>query len=75
MTNEKLLDALEKVLRAKKAQNPNMAIKDLKTPLIPGTTFVPVELTIDPFGIGQQFRTSFHLFIACKTPFPGVDLA
>jgi hypothetical protein len=60
---------LEKVLLEKKRENPGLAVKSMRTPAFPMVYFVPVELKIDPFDLGEEFRSGFHIFIKCNRGF------
>ena len=69
--NEDFATYLEKVLRRKKAANPRMAIKTMSTSLMPGVYYVPVEIEIDPFRIGVDTRSGYHIFVECQKSFKG----
>ena len=72
--NEAFASHLERVLLGKKATNPNLAIKSMSTPLMPGVYYVPVEIEIDPFDLGQEFRSGYHLFVECQRLFKGATV-
>lgn len=69
--NEMFASYLERILLRKKATNPNLAIKSMNTPSMPGVYYVPVEIELDPFGLGQNFRSGYHLFVECQKLFKG----
>ena len=69
--NEAFATYLEKVLRRKKAANPRMAIKTMSTSLMPGVYYIPVEIKIDPFHIGVDTRSGYHVFVECQKSFKG----
>lgn len=60
--DERLNIVLERVLKAKKARHPLMLIKSMRCTYFPAEEFVPVEITLDPFTLGKQFRSGFHIF-------------
>jgi len=70
VTNDKFAAYLEEILRRKKAANPSLAIKTMSTPLMPGVYYIPAEIELDPFSLGQDFRSGFHIFIECQKGFP-----
>ncbi len=72
--NERLNQALETVLKRKKANRPSFRIKSMRSPHFPGEEFVPVEILIDPFGLGRSFRSGYHLFFRRNRVFKGVAL-
>jgi hypothetical protein len=72
---ERLNQALERVLKRKRARRPNFVIKTMRHPLFPAEEFVPVEIKIDPFSLGRQFDSGYHLFFRRKRVFTGVDIA
>lgn len=64
--DERLNDYLELALRQAKARRPNVSIQIMRHPQFPAEEFVPVEITIDPFRLGRQFRSGYHLFVKRK---------
>lgn len=64
--DERLNDYLELALRQAKARRPNVSIQTMRHPQFPAEEFVPVEITIDPFRLGRQFRSGYHLFVKRK---------
>ena len=67
--NEAFASYLERILLVKKATNPNLSIKSMSTSLMAGVYYVPVEIAIDPFGLGKNFRSGYHLFVECQKGF------
>ena len=67
--NEQFASYLEEILKRKKAANPRLAIKSMSTSLMPGVYYIPVEIKIDPFRLGQDYRSGYHLFVECQKGF------
>jgi len=67
--NDTFAAYLETILKWKKRANPNLSIKSMSTPVMATVYYVPVEIEIDPFRLGQDFRSGYHLFVECKKGF------
>lgn len=63
--DDRLSAGLERVLRAKKAQNPRMAIKEMECLVFPLEYFVPAEIKLSMLGL-EDMPSGFHLFFRCK---------
>lgn len=61
--NERFNDALEGLLKRLKKRNPSMDIKSFNSHHFPGEEFIPVEIAIDPFGLGTDYRSGYHVFL------------
>lgn len=64
--DERLNVWLERALKNAKARKPNLAVQTMRHPLFPAEEFIPVEITVDPFNFGRQFRSGYHLFVRRK---------